>query len=350
MEPVQIGLVDRTEGAGVSPEIIQKAAAALNIQVTKHLRKVWDIAPAAVVRHFKPDDAIPFGVWRVELVDELQQHEAGFHSTEHFQPYAKVVAVKGSNDWTIAASHEIIEMLVDPAGNRLQMGRAIELTEGHGITDGHTDVAYVMEICDPCEGHTFAYQIQGVYVSDFVTPAFYACSAVPGAHYSFRHNIAAPRRIRAGGYISWISPETSKMQQMVWLDSNHPPDAKKIEVHDLGAVAGAQNLRSFVDSRTRHKLHPHRGKVRPLHVAATEIKPGAKTRRSGGKDSDHWVTFHQDGVIERKIWEKGAAHPITCMEIVKAHEPVFRPEGTDHTVGNVGCGPVFFEKDLIPPR
>jgi hypothetical protein len=56
-------------------------------------------------------------VWPVQLVKSLPPGEGGFHLDKHNQPYAKVIAAPDDDSWTIDASHETIEMLIDPSGN-----------------------------------------------------------------------------------------------------------------------------------------------------------------------------------------------------------------------------------------
>lgn len=50
--------------------------------------------------------------------------------THHSQPYAKVIVTPGSDEWVVDASHETIEMLKDPNGNRLQTSNSIEIANG----------------------------------------------------------------------------------------------------------------------------------------------------------------------------------------------------------------------------
>jgi hypothetical protein len=122
-------------------------------------------------------------MWPVQLVKSLPPGEGGFHVTKHNQPYAKVIWTEGSDDWTVDASHETVEMLVDPYGNRLQTSNAIGIDNGR-ITDAEGKYEYLVEACDPCEANNYAYQIDGILVSDFITPAFYDPAVTSNARYS----------------------------------------------------------------------------------------------------------------------------------------------------------------------
>jgi hypothetical protein len=237
MSLIQVGLVDKTKA--IDPELMQAVAAALTIQVTRDLPQFWNVQ--ATVTYEPNASKIPPGVWPVFLVKTLPPGEGGFHLDQHNQPYAKVIASPGSDEWTIDASHETLEMLVDPNGNRLQPSTSIQIENGK-IVDGTGQFAYLVEACDPCEADNFAYPIQGVAVSDFLTPHFYDPVVTPGTRYSFTGAIKAPRQILPGGYISWVNQQTNEMQQLLWVDPTKAP-----KIVNLGPAAGA-SLREWVDN------------------------------------------------------------------------------------------------------
>src|ERR1700757_2000019 len=116
MSLIQVGLVDTT--GKLDADQVQSVAAALNIQVTRDLPQFWKVS--ATVIYLPSPHKIPAGVWPVQLVKTLPPGEGGFHLDKHKQPYSKVIASPRDESWTIAASHEVLEMLVDPYGNRLQ--------------------------------------------------------------------------------------------------------------------------------------------------------------------------------------------------------------------------------------
>jgi hypothetical protein len=237
MSLIQVGLVDKTKA--IDPELMQAVAAALTIQVTRDLPQFWNVQ--ATVTYEPNASKIPAGVWPVFLVKTLPPGEGGFHLDQHNQPYAKVIASPASDEWTIDASHETLEMLVDPNGNRLQPSTSIQIEKGK-IVDGTGQFGYLVEACDPCEADNFAYPIQGVAVSDFLTPHFYDPVVTPGTRYSFTGAIKAPRQILPGGYISWVNQQTNEMQQLLWVDPTKAP-----KIVDLGPASGA-SLREWVDN------------------------------------------------------------------------------------------------------
>jgi hypothetical protein len=240
MSVIQVGLVDKT--GKISPALMRSVAAALNIQVTRDLTQFWNVT--ATVMYLPDASQIPAGVWPVFLVKSLPPGEGGYHLDKHNQPYAKVIASPDSDEWTVDASHETLEMLVDPYGNRLQNSNSIKIVKGK-IVDGTSQFGYLVEACDPCEADQYANPISGIALSDFITPHFYDPIKTTGTRYSFTGAIQHPRQILPGGYISWVNHETNEMQQLLWVDPNSPPT-----IHTLGPAQGA-SLRVWVDGEMR---------------------------------------------------------------------------------------------------
>ena len=238
------------------PRLVEATAAALNVQVIRDLTQYWNIK--ATVRLLQDPKAIPTGVWPVFLVAKLPPGEGGVHLDKKNQPYSLVIGTPGSPDWTIDASHETLEMLVDPAGNRLQTSQAIEIV-GNDVRDAPGQFEYLVEACDPCEANQFAYSISGIAVSDFITPHFYDSVATPGTRYSFAGHIKRPRQVLPGGYISFANPQSDELEQILFLG------AKPI-LRNLGPASGA-SLRGFVDGKTNAMVFKARKPNRNLSKA-----------------------------------------------------------------------------------
>lgn len=218
MTGFNIYLVDHT--GKIDPHLIVSAAAALNIQVNRDLASVWP-GTAATVGSIPHLAHLPHGAVPVFLVKKLPPGEGGFHSDKANQPFAKIIASPHDDTWTIDASHEIVELLVDPYGNRMQTGNAIQI-HGDGIADAPGTFNYLVEAADPVEANNYAYDINGIAVSDFITPHFYDAHPVSGLRYSFQNNLAGPRRLQPGGYISYQTSD-GRWQQILWVDPSQPP-------------------------------------------------------------------------------------------------------------------------------
>jgi len=230
----RVALVDKT--GKVPFEQLSKVAAAINLQVQRDVAPIWNVH--GTVSAVPSVDALPVGVSPIMLVDSLPAGEGGVHLTKHKQPYAMVELGDG---WTVAASHECLEMLVDPSGNHLYPSTAIEVANGQ-IRDAEGKFQYLVEVCDPCEDEPFAYAIDDVTVSDFYTPEYFSPVASTGVRYSFTGSLKKPREVLNNGYLSWLNPTTGTMQQLKNFGSP--------QIVDLGPVSGG-SLREFVDNKTR---------------------------------------------------------------------------------------------------
>jgi hypothetical protein len=150
----RVVLIDKTETIEASR--LAEVATALNVQVTRDLPQFLGVN--ATVSALPPDAGVPPGAWPVYIVANLPPGEGGIHLSDHNQPYANVEAGDG---WTVAASHEVCEMLVDPSGNRLQASTAIQVNGGN-VQDAPGKFEYLVEVCDPSETAEFGYIIDGV--------------------------------------------------------------------------------------------------------------------------------------------------------------------------------------------
>jgi hypothetical protein len=231
MLPIHVALVSRT--AQSDPADVSHVAAALQKQAARDLAPIWGVS--ATVDVFPSLRSVPAGYWPVMIVDDVKD-AAGYHLDYHGQPYA---LVEYSVSWSLTASHEVVEMLCDPWGQRVAAGRSPMAEQGQ--------VEFLVEACDPCENRAFAYTINGVLVSDFITPHFYDPRRTTGARYSFTGAVRAPRQILRGGYISWWEPQSNRVWQERWFGA----EPEFVELGE-GGFSAAEPLREFVDARTEH--------------------------------------------------------------------------------------------------
>jgi hypothetical protein len=148
-----------------------------------------------------PGDDVPPDTWPVKIIDSLPD-AGGVHLDNQGKPYAE--AVNGPQ-LSVAISHELLEMLVDPWGDRF--------TQAPDIDPNYPDrqVFYLVEVGDPCQ--VFSYPIDGVQVSDFILPSFYDRNApLPVDHFSALTG-PLPLKVPPHCYISWIDPVDGKWHQ-----------------------------------------------------------------------------------------------------------------------------------------
>ena len=215
------------------PSDLARVAAALQRQVTRDFAPIWEVS--ATLDGFARLEDVPVGYWPMMIVPDVQG-AAGIHLDKDGQPYA---LIEMSDSWSLTASHETLEMLADPFGNRLVPGRSLKRGQGR--------VEYLVEVCDPSEAAEFGYTVNDVLVSDFYTPRFFDPVRSVATRYSFTGALERPRQVLRGGYLSWHDPNSDHWWQQIWFGSRK-------EYRDLGVFDAAKHgsLRSFIDSQTDH--------------------------------------------------------------------------------------------------
>jgi hypothetical protein len=203
MIPVHVALVDLS--GKIARSDLQEVAGALNEQVQSDFAPEWHVK--ATVGAYDAVKDIPPATWTIMLREDIGEPGAlGFHSDDHNQPFALVDSDAG--DWTVTASHELLEMLADPWGNRLHTARVPEGVEpgNVGLTHHHVRVQYLVEVCDPPE--MAFYEIGGVKVSDFLLKDWYRTQPRPSRAYSHMGYCQEPRQVAPQGYVSFaVGPE-----------------------------------------------------------------------------------------------------------------------------------------------
>ena len=175
---------------------------AIATQVRMDAAPLWDRAPAAVVFYTDPA-GVPAAAHGIAIVDTIQDQPKGvlgFHTEDRGGKLWGVVAAqpeldnKGkvtTGDWSVSSvlSHEVLEMYVDPNCN-------LWANDGKGS-------AYSFEVCDPVEAPT--YTVNGVSVSNFVTPAWFDPLAPTTAQFDKLGQLKTPFSILKGGYVVYQS-------------------------------------------------------------------------------------------------------------------------------------------------
>jgi hypothetical protein len=174
----------------VSDDQVKVAIAALQKQVSNDFKGFWDLD--ASLSFLDKTAALPKGWWQIVICDDPDQAGAlGYHElSENGDPLGKVFArldLQVGSSWTVTLSHELLEMLADPDINVCAEG-----------ADGKM---YALEVCDPVEADNLGYDIDGVLLSDFVTPSWFQPSRQMSC-YDFRLHVSGPARLAPGGYIS----------------------------------------------------------------------------------------------------------------------------------------------------
>lgn len=234
-------------GAPVSPQELALVASAIQIQLVRDVGPAWHTQSSCAA--FPALQDVPVG-YAVVLVVADAKGSAGLHFRPKFpdEPPFALVQYQPKLTWSIAASHEVIELLIDPLGNRLFAGM-------HPLNPG-VRVDYLAEICDPCQDARCAYQVDhqhAVLVSDFCLPAFYGIEPAAGP-YSFRRSLATPFSVATGGYLSWREPNGAWFQLRAFGGPTAVvgPMTEQDVLENVGEESG--NLRGALD----RAYHPHK--------------------------------------------------------------------------------------------
>ena len=183
---------------------LTEVAAALNTQVQEHFGPLWNIR--AEVHAFNSPKEVPPDYWPVTVRDSIGDGMMSYHALRGKQPFVEVAY---GGYWTLGASHDLLEMLVDPKLNNI--------VEAPSIVPGQKrNVKFPVQICDPCASPNNGYRINGVLVSDFSTPGFWNNKSPSKGKYSYTGSLTRPFQIVRGGYISWLDPKTNQWEQASW--------------------------------------------------------------------------------------------------------------------------------------
>ena len=256
-----VALVSETQSISFSE--LGRVSAALQKQAVRDLGPVWNIQ--STVDAFARLEDVPIGTWPIVVEDNINTPgAAGVHEDKDGQPFALVMAESG---WSLTASHELIEMLVDPFGRRL--------TEGQSPKPGQGRVEFLVEPCDPSEATQFAYLIDGVTVSDFYTPKYFSTVFNSADRYSHTGAIKKPRQVLKGGYLSWHDPITDHWFQETFFQGNTP------KFRDLGQLtASAKSFRRQIYDVTHEAFAARRPKGKELAAASNALDAAAESTES----------------------------------------------------------------------
>jgi hypothetical protein len=181
----------------VTNEEVKALAAALQTQVHRDLASAWGIDAEVT---FVPNDGFPSpNSWWLEILDYSdQQGMVSYHDlTSEGLPRARIfprTAKENGFPWTLSASHELLELLVDPRANLGTIRRSG--SQGGGLF-------YAYEICDPVSSDQNAYTIAEITVSDFVFPAWFNDSLKPASvQFDYREHVREPFQVLPGSYAS----------------------------------------------------------------------------------------------------------------------------------------------------
>jgi len=203
--------------------------------VDKHVAPVWG-TPAKLIKStgFIKD------AWAVEFLDDADEPDAlAYHDlTPAGLPLSKVfvrTTIKNGDLVSVSTSHELVEMLVDPAINLMTTGPK-------------STIIYAYESADPVEELSFP--VNGIPMSDFVYPAYFEVFHKPkSVQFDHLNKVKKPFEILSGGYQiifqngKWKNIYGSEAKEKRFSKEDrkgHRSEIRKTRIGDKARAAGAR--------------------------------------------------------------------------------------------------------------
>ena len=177
--PMRLPTISLVDLSDVGTTASSAAVRAVNRQIVEDFMPIWGhgwllrldepaFEPTGDVADLEDADPEPVradGV--IYLVNEgTVQGALGYHSINSVELPVGFVFTDLIDEWSVTLSHEALEMIADPTINIFAPGPSPDPAEGGAI------VLHTYEVCDAVE--RFAYGIDDVLVSDFVTPWYFS--------------------------------------------------------------------------------------------------------------------------------------------------------------------------------
>ena len=186
---IKIGVVSKVKE--IELEQLREIVAAINKQLALHFAPFWAIEAQATI--FSSTSLIPVGYFPVTIEYDIGEDLGGFHGVDDDGiPFGKV---RYSSKVSYVLSHEILEIVHNPYLKKFR--------KTTGFKENEDDPLYVEEVADATDGK--GYLIDGIEVSNFITPDWFNKVHVENIKYDFLGLLKRPRELYEGGYISWLS-------------------------------------------------------------------------------------------------------------------------------------------------
>ena len=244
---------------------MSRVTAALQRQATRDFGPIWEVH--ATVDAFPRLEDVPVGYWPMIVETDINTPgAAGVHLDKDGQPFALIAM---SDSWSLTASHEMLEMLADPFGNRVIAGKSPKRGQGR--------VEFLVEVCDPSEADGVRLHGQRHPGLRLLHAALLRPADRRGRPLQLHGRDQGPREILRGGYISWHDPVSDHWWQQVWF-------GQRKQYRDLGVfdASAGTSLRSWVDGQTEHP-GIDQGLKKTNAVLKSAVAAGKETADGGGQ-------------------------------------------------------------------
>ena len=210
---------------------------ALQKFVDEHVAPVWGTRAKLI----KTNGFIR-GSWAIVFLDHADHaHSLAYHDvTPDGFPQAKVfvkMTLKNKKLVSGSASHELVEMLVDPGINLVTMRP-------------HSKLVYGYESADPVEDLDFP--VNGIRMTNFVYPTYFETFHKPGTvRFDHLNQLKEPFQIHTGGYQG-----VYKNSKWIQLFGSHPKKKRFAREDRRGRRGERRTAQKHVRSSRRHFERP----------------------------------------------------------------------------------------------
>src|SRR5437867_7635438 len=190
---------------------VQEAIRAVNRQIAEDFVPIWGNGRTLFLHaaSFDPSDPSTLmkepvrGAGVIYLVDEATLPGAlGYHDLNARDLPIGFVFVIDPDDWTVTLSHEVLEQIIDPTVNLF--------APGPDPRDPQKTVLHTYEVCDAVERS--GYQIDGIDVSNFLTPSYFTVGEAPGTRNDFLGIGVESFSVTRGSHIAFFDLETGTFE------------------------------------------------------------------------------------------------------------------------------------------
>ena len=159
---------------------------AMQDYVDKFVAPVWG-TPATLLK----TSGFQKGYWAIAFLDDADQPGAlAYHDIDRDGfPFSKVFVrtiQQNAASLSVSASHQLVEMLVDPTNRRMSLG-------------SNNNFVYAFQAADPVQGLSF--KVNGIEMADFLHPAYFDTLRKSGRQqFDAMNKVRKPFEILPGGY------------------------------------------------------------------------------------------------------------------------------------------------------
>lgn len=196
-----------------SDQDVQDAIRVVNRQIREDFMPIWGSGRDLLLRASPFSPANPDTLTEdpvqadsvIYLVDESSLPGAlGYHDMNAREvPVGFVFVLSG--DWTVTLSHEVLELIIDPTVNIFLPG-----PDPRFPGDDNKWLLHSYEVCDAVERSV--YRIDGLPVSNFVTPSYFREGEAAGTRNDFLGVGVESFGVTEGSHLGVIDPQSGEWQ------------------------------------------------------------------------------------------------------------------------------------------